>query len=226
MSLKRCRYRSQDDFQELKSGAVIEFANGLFEAGYITHARISNESSGKASELAIEINNLLIGAQRRIRGFRSSSLPLFSKTTSVKSMALQCLPTQKCRWLHLCFRKRPYATKVVPLHVCKDEGQNDFTDASFFRALRKTYYKQKSWKEKLLFKLKKIDFAEVRFLYKVSTSLLIYYFQFELCPDDFVDGVIPDKLPPTVDEYDFQPPPPPKKVAPIGPEHMMHLFTS
>ncbi len=35
----------------------------------------------------------------------------------------------------------------------------------------------------------------------------------------------PDKLPPTVDEYDFMPPPL-KKCPPIGASHMMHLFTS
>ncbi|KAE8452044.1 hypothetical protein EG329_002209 [Mollisiaceae sp. DMI_Dod_QoI] len=49
---------------------------------------------------------------------------------------------------------------------------------------------------------------------------------FDLCPEDLVDHIIPDKLPPTIDEYDFMPPPPLKKCPPIGASHMMHLFTS
>lgn len=41
-----------------------------------------------------------------------------------------------------------------------------------------------------------------------------------------MDHLIPDRLPPTTEEYDFQPPPPLKKVPPVGPQHLMHLFTS
>lgn len=77
---------------------------------------------------------------------------------------MTCLPANKCRWLHMCLKKRPYATKMEPLHVCKDEKQNSYTDASFFKALRKAYYSQRSWKEKLLFKLNKIEFVEVWFM--------------------------------------------------------------
>jgi len=50
--------------------------------------------------------------------------------------------------------------------------------------------------------------------------------QFELCPEDLVDHIVSDKLPPTINEYDFVPPPPLKKCPPIGAAHMMHLFTS
>ncbi|TGO56350.1 hypothetical protein BOTNAR_0225g00070 [Botryotinia narcissicola] len=41
---------------------------------------------------------------------------------------------------------------------------------------------------------------------------------------DYVDHSKPNDLPPTTNEYDFAPPPPPKMVPPIGPEHMLHLF--
>jgi hypothetical protein len=109
--------------------------------------------------------------------------------------------------------------------VCKDDEKNEFTDASYFKALR-AYYKQRSLSEKILLKLRKVEIVEVRISSKGSISLLTHYSQFELCPNDFVDGITPDKLPPTVDEYDFLPPPPPKKVPPTGPEHMMHLSTS
>jgi hypothetical protein len=44
----------------------------------------------------------------------------------------------------MCLKKRPYATKWEPLHVCKDEEQEDYTDASFFKALTLAYYKQRT----------------------------------------------------------------------------------
>lgn len=109
----------------------------------------------------MKFSNFSIGVQRRIRGLRSSSLPQFVKQTSVNSLATQCLPIRHCRWLHLCIKKRPYATKLAPLHVCKDEEQNEFTDASFFKTLRDAYWKQRTWSEKLLFRLRKIEFVEV-----------------------------------------------------------------
>lgn len=49
----------------------------------------------------------------------------------------------------MCLKKRPYATKMEPLHVCKDEQQNTYTDASFFRALRKAYYQHRSWEREI-----------------------------------------------------------------------------
>jgi hypothetical protein len=39
-----------------------------------------------------------------------------------------------------------------------------------------------------------------------------------------VDHIKPNELPPSTDEYDFTPPPPPKMVPPISVDHMMHLF--
>jgi hypothetical protein len=111
----------------------------------------------------------------------------------------------------MCLKKRPYATKLEPLHVCKDENQNDYTDASFFQALNTAYYKQRSLKERSLFRLKRIEFVEVKFLNAVSELVADNSQQFELCPEDLVDYIIPDKLPPTTEEYDFAPPPPPRK---------------
>lgn len=63
----------------------------------------------------------------------------------------------------MCLKKSPYATKLEPLHVCKDEEQNDLTDATFFQALRRAYFGKKNWRERLLFKLKRIEFVEVGF---------------------------------------------------------------
>jgi hypothetical protein len=61
----------------------------------------------------------------------------------------------------MCLKKPPYATKLERLHVCKDDEENEFTDATFFRALRRAYFGSKSWKERLLYKLKRIEFVEV-----------------------------------------------------------------
>ncbi|KAL2074100.1 hypothetical protein VTL71DRAFT_7878 [Oculimacula yallundae] len=204
-----CGHEAFDDFQELKPNGVLDLAKDLMVAGYITHARVSNQANGPVYALRTKVSNAFVGARRRIFGLRSMTLPSFSTSSSNSSIALQCLPSQTCRWLHMCLKKRPYATKLEPLHVCKDKQRNNYNDATFFQALRNAYYTQRSWKEKLLFQLKKIEFVE-----------------FELCPEDLVDHIIPDKLPPSVDEYDFLPPPPLKKCPPIGAEHMMHLFTS
>ncbi|KAH7360332.1 hypothetical protein BKA65DRAFT_183060 [Rhexocercosporidium sp. MPI-PUGE-AT-0058] len=204
-----CGYQAVDDFQEYKSGSTSHWAKELLSSGYITHARISDRADGGFSKLRMKVNNVFARAHRRISHLRSTTLPTFSTSGSGSPVALQCLPSQKCRWLHMCLKKRPFATKLEPLHVCKDEKRNDYTDATFFRALRNAYYTRRSWREKLLFKLKKIEFVE-----------------FELCPEDLVDHITPDKLPPSLDEYDFLPPPPLKKCPPIGAEHMMHLFTS
>jgi hypothetical protein len=134
----------------------------MFKAGYITCAQISNQTNTPISSLTITMQNIFVGTRRRISGLRSSTLPTFNpKTSSVKSTLLQCLPSPKCRWLHMCLKKPPYATKLEPLHVCKDEEENEFTDSTFFQALRRAYFGSKSWREKLLFKLKRIEFVEV-----------------------------------------------------------------
>jgi len=178
------------------------------------------------SDLGTRINNFFVGLQRRTSTLKSAAtLPRFSQRASITPVASQCAPIQMCRWLHMCLEKHPYATKLEPLHVCKDENQNDYTDASFFRALNMAYYKQRSLKERSLFRLKKIEFVEVKFLNAASELVADDSQQFELCPEDLVDHIIPDKLPPTTEEYDFAPPPPPRKCPPIGTQHMMHLFT-
>lgn len=161
-----CGHQAFDDFQELTERAVDDFATAMICAGYISHARISNCAEGQISRLAMKANNAFVGARRRLSRLRSTTLPTFSIPRSTTSIALQCLPTRKCRWLHMCFKKRPYATKLEPLHVCQDEQKNEYTDATFFQALRKAYYAHRTWKEKLLFKLKRIEFVEVGIPFK------------------------------------------------------------
>lgn len=140
---------------------MVEFANDLMRSGYITCFQTSDQVTGKVSELAMQVNNLFVGARRRISGLKTTLLPMFSTPTAVESIALQCLFVERCRWLHLCLMKGPYATKLEPLHVCKDENQKEFTDATFFQVLRKVYYNRQSWKQKVSYKLRKIQFVEV-----------------------------------------------------------------
>lgn len=92
-----------------------------------------------------------------------------------------------------------------------------------------TYYKQRNWREKLIFRLRRIEFVEVSSESrpvphkKIAAGTLL---KFEACPEHLVDSIIPDKVPPTLAEDDFSPAPPLKRLPPIGPEHMMHLFTN
>lgn len=202
----RCGYQSFDDFQELDEGVVAEFADELLRSGYITHANVSTGAARETPGLFRQASNAFVTFRGSINGLRSSILPLFSKPTAVDPIALQCLPEGRCRWLHLCLKKRPYATQLESLHVCIDDNQHKFIDATFFKALRKAYYGRRTWRDKALFALRKIQFVE-----------------FELCPDNLVDHITPNRLPPTVDEYEFQPT---NKLPPIGEEHLMHLFTT
>jgi hypothetical protein len=183
-SSQQCGYQSYDDFQELTESskptngplaadsAIIGLANRLLMAGYISHARVSTRDHGKISELVANVNNFFVGIQRKLGRLRSSLLPTFSKPTSLNAAALRCLPAPTCRWLHLCLKKRPYATKLAPLHICKDDDQKELTDVTFFSALRKAYYSQRTWRDKILFKLRKIDFVEVRDIFRNG---LLYY---------------------------------------------------
>jgi hypothetical protein len=159
---QKCGHRSHDDFQELSKDKILELAKDVFKAGYISHAQISNQAASPISSLVVTIQNFITSTRRRISSLRRPKLPTFnSKPSSVKSIAMQYLPSQRCRWLHMCLQKPPYATKLEPLHVCKDEQNQEFTDATFFRALRRAYFGSKSLKDKLLFKLKRIEFVEV-----------------------------------------------------------------
>jgi hypothetical protein len=160
---QKCGHHSYDDFQELSPSAISELANDMFKAGYITHAQISSQTKSPASSLIINVQSTFNGARRRISSLRPSTLPIFNtKPSSVNLEALPCLPRKRCRWLHMCLKKQTYATKLEPLHVCRDEEEKDFTDATFFRALRRAYFGSKNLRERLLFKLSKIEFVEVR----------------------------------------------------------------
>ncbi|KAJ8065344.1 hypothetical protein OCU04_006032 [Sclerotinia nivalis] len=203
----KCGCTSYDDFTELpgQEGAIVEFAKELMQAGYITQTQITSQPSRTNNWVPRTLQHSLNLISRKFSRIRQTSLPTFVKSNSQKSPV--CLPADECRWLHLCMKKRPYATYLKSLHVCKDDEQNPLTDKTFFKALKQAYSKEKTWKDWLILKLEKIDFIG-----------------FEACPDDYVDHIKPNDVPPTTNEYDFVPPPPPKMVPPIGSEHMLHLF--
>ncbi|KAK6601362.1 hypothetical protein H4I96_06703 [Botrytis cinerea] len=203
----KCGHASYDDFAELpgREGAVADFAKELMQAGYITRAQITNRPLGMKLWIGGRIQNGINLISRKLSNIRNTPLPTFVKASPPKNPV--CLPADECRWLHLCMKKKPYATHLKPLHVCKDENQDPLTDKTFFRTLKHAYDEEKTWKDWAVLKLRRIEFMG-----------------FEACPDDYVDHIKPNDLPPTTNEYDFAPPPPPKMVPPIGPEHMLHLF--
>ncbi|KAF5873477.1 uncharacterized protein Bfra_004938 [Botrytis fragariae] len=203
----KCGHASHDDFTELpgREGAVVDFANELMQAGYITRAQITNQPLGTKLWVSGRLQNGINLISRKLSNLRNTPLPTFVKAGLPKNPV--CLPADECRWLHLCMKKKPYATHLKPLHVCKDENQDPLTDKTFFKALKHAYNREKTWKDWAILKLRRIEFIG-----------------FEACPDDYIDHIKPNDLPPTTNEYDFAPPPPPKMVPPIGPEHMLHLF--
>ncbi|KAM0136732.1 hypothetical protein ACHAP3_004481 [Botrytis cinerea] len=203
----KCGHASYDDFAELpgREGAVADFAKELMQAGYITRAQTTNRPLGMKLWIGGRIQNGINLISRKLSNIRNTPLPTFVKASPPKNPV--CLPADECRWLHLCMKKKPYATHLKPLHVCKDENQDPLTDKTFFRTLKHAYDEEKTWKDWAVLKLRRIEFIG-----------------FEACPDDYVDHIKPNDLPPTTNEHDFAPPPPPKMVPPIGPEHMLHLF--
>ncbi|TGO34116.1 hypothetical protein BHYA_0212g00210 [Botrytis hyacinthi] len=203
----KCGHASYDDFTELpgREGAVVDFAKELMQAGYITRAQITSQPLGTKLWVSRRLQNGINLISRKFSKIRNAPLPTFVKASLQRTPV--CLPADECRWLHLCMKKKPYATHLKPLHVCKDENQDPLTDKPLFKALKHAYDKEKTWKDWAILKLRRIEFRG-----------------FEACPGDYVDHIKPNDLPPTTNEYDFAPPPPPKMVPPIGPEHMLHLF--
>ncbi|KAF7897129.1 hypothetical protein EAF00_005357 [Botryotinia globosa] len=203
----KCGHASYDNFTEFtgREGAVVDFAKELMKAGYITRAQITSQPLGVKLWVSGRLQNGINLILRKLSKIRNTSLPTFVIASLPKTPV--CLPADECRWLHLCMKKKPYATHLKPLHVCKDENHDPLTDKTSFKALKHAYNKEKTWKDWAILKLRKIEFIG-----------------FEACPGGYVDHIKPNDLPPTTNEYDFAPPPPPKMAPPIGPEHMLHLF--
>ncbi|KAF7948517.1 uncharacterized protein EAE97_003928 [Botrytis byssoidea] len=203
----KCGHASYDDFTEFpgREGAAVDFAKELMKTGYITRAQITSQSLGTKLRVSGRFQNGINLISRKLLKIRNTSLSTFVKASLPKTPV--CLPADGCRWLHLCMKEKPYATHLKPLHVCKDENQDPLTDKTFFRALKHAYSKERTWRDWAILKLRRIEFIG-----------------FEACPGDYVDHIKPNDLPPSTNEYDFAPPPPPKMVPPTGPEHMLHLF--
>ncbi|TGO09880.1 hypothetical protein BTUL_0151g00220 [Botrytis tulipae] len=220
----KCGHASYDDFTELpgREGAVEDFAKGLMKAGYITRAQITRHPLGTKLWVSGRLQNGINLISRNFSKLRNTSLPTFVKASLPETPV--CLPAGEYRWLHLCMKEKPYATHLKPLHVCKDENQDPLTDKTFFKALKRAYNKERTWRDWVILKLRKIEFIGNPGGFERSLSFKSIGRSFEACPGDCVDHIKPNDLPPTTNEYDFAPPPPPKMVPPIGPEHMLHLF--
>ncbi|KUJ13403.1 HET-domain-containing protein [Mollisia scopiformis] len=208
-----CGHTSHDDFRELRPGAVAAYAGKLVDSGYVTHAQSTNLGSGSTVTFITAARNKATAVGRNIGNLKFGKQGRNPKPKTRKFANIQCSPTPgvTCRWLHLCLKQRPNAKviKLESLHICKDDKQKDLTDASFFKVLRRAWKMQRTWTDLILFKLARIEFIE-----------------FSAFPDDSVDRIVADKVPPTTDHYDFAPPPPLEMVPPIAAEHMVHLLLS
>ncbi|RDW72149.1 hypothetical protein BP5796_08183 [Coleophoma crateriformis] len=204
----RCGMKSHEYFEEIQVGAVATLATALMSSGYVSHARISSHPQTHSALLRIyqRSTNVVGKARNKLRNLSGPVLP-YSAPKSGTVQASSCTQAQTCRWLHVCLPKSLYATSLKPLHITCDARQQLITDATLFDSLRSTYYKQRNWRELLFFRLSRIDFIK-----------------FEALPDDLVDGLVPNEVPPpTQKDYDFVPTPP-TIIPPISAKHMIHLF--
>ncbi|TGO54446.1 hypothetical protein BCON_0107g00350 [Botryotinia convoluta] len=157
----KCGHAPYDGFTEFpgREGAVVDFAKELMQAGYITRAQITSQPLGTKLWVSGRLQNGINLISRKLSKTRNTPLPTFVKASPPKNPV--CLPADECRWLHLCMKKKPYATHLKPLHVCKDEDQDPLTDKTFFKALKHAYNKDKTWKDWAILKLRRIEFIGV-----------------------------------------------------------------
>lgn len=160
-----CGYTSYDDFRELRSGAVAAYAERLRKSGYVTHAQPVTTASGTTRAFVAAAKNKLTAVGRNFSAMKSKNGPNF-KPRARKFATIQCSPTPgvTCRWLHLCLKIQPNAkvTKLEPVHICKDEKEEDLKDAGLFKLLKKVWKTQRTWTDLILFKLTRIEFIKVR----------------------------------------------------------------
>lgn len=155
--LKRCGYSSYDDFLELSPGGLQRLVNELQSFGYITNASLGNRTAG----IVQRIRNLVSSFHHRIRGlvppFRSQSkLPTSEPRTAVVDRTLH-QPGTSCKFLHICVEKGRYSTRMRHIDVCEEA-----TDRAMFDTLRKYYKETRQELNGILFKLRRIDFVQVR----------------------------------------------------------------
>jgi hypothetical protein len=145
---------------------VAAYAEKLLQSGYVTQAEPTTQADGAASTLLTAAKNSLVAVRRNIPSLSLKEHRYSIKPKARKFAAIQCSPTVKCRWLHLCLKKRPNdkVTKLEPLHICKDDEGKALTDASFFKLLRRTWKQQRTWKDLVLFTLTRIEFIKVKTL--------------------------------------------------------------
>ncbi|KAF7901697.1 uncharacterized protein EAF01_006996 [Botrytis porri] len=185
---QKCGHASYDDCTEFpgREGTVVDLAKELMQAGYINRAQIAIQPLGTKLWVSGRLQNGINLISRKLSKLRKTPLPTFVKASPPKNPV--CLPADGCRWLHLCMKKKPYATHLKPLHVCEDENQDPLTDETFFKAL------------------------EHKDVEGLGDSEVEENRVYRSCPDVYVDHIKTNDLPLTANEYDFAPPPPPKMV--------------
>jgi len=164
--LQICGHASHDDFRKFRPGAVATYAEKLLRSGYVTHAQPTTTEPGISRVLLTAIGNKVAAVGRSISTSKPNNNGEKLKPKARRFATIQCSPTPdvRCRWLHLCIKRRPNTkvTKLEPIHICKDKKENELKDAGLFQLLHKTWKTQRTWTDLILFKLKRIEFIKVR----------------------------------------------------------------
>lgn len=155
---------AEDSYVELRKSGLEEFAADLVARGIVSHASIVSQNQGRMGNLTMTISNTfksLFSGSFSQQQTTQPVLPAISSPLPHKAPS-RCPPVKKCRYLHLCVQKKPSAvTQLEYMHICKDTKPEELLDVNFFRALRTRYHKSRSLWERMVFKLKQIDFVEV-----------------------------------------------------------------
>ena len=113
---------------------------------------------------SIKALNPLIRQIFEVLGSRERLLPV----TNNSDVPRPCPPEKRCKHIHLCKQQGPSSVpRLEHMHVCHsgEERENEDRHANydniFFSTLRRNFNYTRSLNEKLLFRLKQIDFVKV-----------------------------------------------------------------
>jgi hypothetical protein len=156
-SIAACGHNSYDDFLELSPGGLEKMANELQSSGYIKSVSIGTRTGGVIQRIWSFVSTLRHSVRSLVPHTRSrSNLPIAGPQTAVVGDHLhQSGPG--CKFLHICVEKGHYSTRMHHIDVCEKR-----TDRVLFSTLRRHYKETRRELNGILFKVRIIDFVEVK----------------------------------------------------------------
>jgi hypothetical protein len=141
-------------------------------SGLFVQINILDEARGRiVSFFATSAPKLMYSIKafiRRIVDISRSGKPRLPVNDEADVPRLQhCPPENRCKHIHLCKQKGPSSVPWLEhMHICysgeEQENRDKHTNYdTFFSMLRKNFNSTRNLKEKLLFRLKQIDFVRV-----------------------------------------------------------------